>query len=138
MPSRFPSGKAALIMWLVADPDVNLIVAGRVGTDLAGTLPAIRVSLVDGRPEVGGENNYARPELQVECWAASASGADALMWTVVEKLPTLARTTWTPAGGAPPVYVSGLDVILGPVEDYDDATGAYRQYADVELHVHHP
>jgi hypothetical protein len=135
---RMPSGKSALIMWLAADPDIAEIVSGRVGTDLSATLPAIRVTLVDGSPQVTGETNYARPELQVDCWAASAAAADRLMWTVVDRLPTIRGTTWTPSGGAPACYVSGADIVLGPVEDYDEATGSYRQYADVALHVHHP
>lgn len=138
MPSRFPSGKSAVIMWLVADPDVAAIIAGRVGTDLDPTLPAIRVTLVDGSPTVTGENNYARPQLELECWARSAVDADRLMWTVIEKLPTIRGTTWSPSGGAPPVYVSGVEVVLGPVEDRDDTSDTFRQYTDVQLDVHHP
>jgi hypothetical protein len=137
MATRMPSGKSALIMWLAADPDIAAITT-RIGTDLDPTLPAIRVTLVDGQPTVTGETNYARPQLQVECWGRSAVDADRLMWTVIEKLPALRQTTWTPSGGAPAVYVSGFDVTLGPVEDYDEATSNYRQYCDVELHVHHP
>jgi hypothetical protein len=136
--TRMPSGKSALIMWCAADPDVNAIIGGRVGTDLDVTLPAIRISLVDGGPDVTGETNYARPQLQVECWARSAVEADRLMWTLVEKLPTIRGTTWAPSGAAPAVYVSGASITLGPVEDKDDPTNSYRQYADVELHVHHP
>lgn len=137
MAARFPSGKSALIMWLSADPDVTVITP-RIGTDLDATLPAIRVTLVDGQPTVTGENNYAMPQFEVECWGRSAVDADRLMWTVIEKLPTIQGTTWTPSGGAPAVYVSGVSITLGPVEDYDDPTSAYRQYCDVELHVHHP
>lgn len=136
--TRMPSGKAALIMWCAADPDVNAQITGRVGTDLDATLPAIRITLVDGSPTVAGETNYARPQLQIECWGRTAVEADRLMWTLIEKLPTIRQTTWTPSGGAPAVYVSGADVVLGPVEDKDDPTDSYRQYMDVELHVHHP
>lgn len=126
-----PDGVGAIIAWLRAQSDVAAITP-RVGTKLAGTLPAIRVSLVDGNPETTGELNAAHPTLQVECWANDPAGADLLMRTVTAALPSIRWGTW---GGT---YVSGAYLDLGPIMSDDPDTAAYRQLADVVLDVHNP
>ena len=138
--SRFPSGVQAFVAWARSNSDLASLIGGstgpRVGVDLDATLPAIRVQLISGNPEVSGESLAARPVIQVECWGRSTAEADQLMWTLIGALKTLRYTTWTSNGLV--TYVAWVDVQLGPLVSDDEPAGAFRQLVDLELSVYVP
>lgn len=127
-----PSGVAAFIAWARQQADLVAIQSTRVGTILSGTLPATRVTLIDGSPEVSGEFNAAHPTIEIEAWAATPDAADTLMRTYIAALPSMKGGTWAGA------YVSGVDVNLGPLMSDDPDTGEFRQLMDVVLDIHNP
>jgi hypothetical protein len=130
-----PDGVGAFIAWIRGTPDIAGMIGGaaaRIGTRLAGTLPAMRVSLVNGNPETTGENNAAHATIQFEVWANDPATADVIMRTITAALPTIKGGTWAGA------YVSGVYLDLGPIMSDDPDTSAYRQLADVVLDIHNP
>jgi hypothetical protein len=130
-----PDSVGCVIDFIRRQSDMAALVGGaspRVSTRLSGTLPAIRVTLVDGGPDTTGEFGGAHPTVQVECWANDPATADLMMRTFTAALPQVKGGTW---GG---VYVSGARVDLGPIMSDDPDTTAYRQLTDVILDVHNP
>lgn len=138
--ARFPSGVQALIAWVRANTEVGAIIGSganaRVGVDLDATLPAIRVQLINGHPQVEGESITAAPVIQVECWGRSTAEADKLMWTLIGNLPSMRGTTWTTNGLV--TYIAWVGVQLGPLVSDDESTGEFRQLVDLELSVYVP
>jgi hypothetical protein len=132
-----PSGVTVFVAWARTQPDLAALHGGRVSSVLASTLPAMRVSLLDGNPEVTGENNAAHPVISVECWDSTPEGADTLMRTLIAALPQLAAAAVTlPRGGT--AYVSSVGIDLGPLVSDDPDTGDNRQLVDLVLGVHNP
>jgi 3-deoxy-D-arabino-heptulosonate 7-phosphate (DAHP) synthase class II len=131
-----PDGVGAMIAWMRQQSDVAGSAGGtgsaRIGTRLSATLPAWRLTLVNGDPETTGENNAAHPTIQVEAWANDPAAADLMMRTFTAALPLIRWGTW--AG----TYVSGAYVDLGPIMSDDPDLSSYRQLVDVILDVHNP
>lgn len=106
-----PSAPEVLIDFLESQPDLEAIHAGRVGTRLNKTLPAIRVQRIGGSPQDPWQD---APEMQVECWAATEDAADTLVRTVVAVLPEFQHVDVV--GGRSHTYV----VSSGPFWAPDD------------------
>lgn len=132
-----PSGVSVFVAWARTQPDMAAIHGGRVSSRTSATLPAVRVTLVDGNPEVTGEYNAAHPLIEVECWASTPEVADQLMRTLIAALPDLTGSRVTlPSGGS--AFVSSVAVDLGPIVQDDPDTGEYRQLIDIMIGVHNP
>lgn len=80
-----PSAPAVLVAWATTQPDLAAIHGGRVGTKLAGTLPAMRVQRIGGSPD--GYDGTDEPSMQFECWAADDVTAERFARTLVAVLP---------------------------------------------------
>lgn len=132
-----PSGVTVFVAWARAQTDLAAIHGGRVASRTSATLPAMRVSLIDGNPQVTGENNRADPVISVECWDTTPEGADRLMRTLIAALPQLAASAVAlPGGGS--AFVSSVGIDLGPLVSDDPDTGENRQLVDLVLGVHNP
>ena len=107
-----PSAAALTVALLKADPDLTAITAGRVGTKLNQTLPAIRVQRIGGSPDA--YNGTDAPSMQLECWAADEGTADTLVRTLIAVLPTFRHRDVT--GGRVHTYT----ITSGPFWAPDD------------------
>lgn len=82
-----PSAVGVFIAWCKTNTDLAAVHAGRVGSKLNATLPAVRVQRIGGTPDQESWND--EPELQVECWAADDPTAELLSRQVIAAMPTL-------------------------------------------------
>lgn len=124
-----PDAEALLIQALKATPEVSILCAGRIGTRLSGTFPAVRVTLLGGPPRpVTGTGS---PNLQVECWGNGTDSA------AEHQALDLARAVEAAVESLPGVYTSGRIVAAWSLSDLihspDSGTSRERYLAQVGL-----
>ena len=106
-----PPAEQVAITWAIQVPELQAIQGDRIGTRLAATLPATRVTRVGNPPVDPWEDDAS---LQFECWGSTQTDADRLMRTTLAALPSI--RFWTAAGGKVHTY----EVTSGPYWQPDD------------------
>ena len=109
--------------WLADSTTITDMVGTRIGHQLGGTSPAIR--LTDIGPADRGPAGVMR-RIQVECWDTDYRVTEALAAAVENHLDA-ARGTWGQA------YCAGGEVLSGPFANPDETSEKHRHQIDVGL-----
>lgn len=86
------------------------------------TYPAISYQRISGTPQQG-STDLRNPRYQINCWATTDIGAEALANAVVALFEE-----YTHEVGAPGIKMTE---VVNHLDDYDDATKSYRNIVDV-------
>ena len=133
MDALLPDAEALFIAWVLAHPALASLHGGRVGPELTGSEPALRVSGTS-RPTREWEDS---PELYVECWGGSEEQARSATPPTTSRAQAkkLARTLVAAVPGMngrhPRGAVRGAWVSLGPLGQHDQTSGRARYLVQV-------
>jgi hypothetical protein len=119
-----PNAEAEFIDWAEDEATMLAIHAGRVGTKLSRTLPAIRVTRIGDPSPHHWQDNAA---LAVECWGNNQDEADRLLRTMIAALPDI-RGRRVPEG-----TIHTYEVTAGPYFVEDEQTGSVRYNVTVNF-----
>lgn len=86
------------------------------------TYPAISYQRISGTPQQG-STTLRTPRYQIDCWATTDVGAEALAVAVTALFEEYTNVTGSPA--------IKMAEVVNNLDDYDDTTKSYRNIVDV-------
>lgn len=135
MTATLASAEGVVISWLLTLSAVTTAAAGRVGTELTGTVfPQVRVTRVGGT--VNEDPWFDNPRVQVEFWGSSPQDDVAITDDAVDQLARdVTAQVQAFRGSIGGGFVSSAYVSLGPLPSSDPTTNRYRQLIEITLEV---